>query len=73
MYPVNNLPLDNHPFACYIYPMNDDLRDMMPTSEEFYANAREEFGEVVTEDSLTPEEQAEYEREYNAYLDQQQE
>ena len=27
--------------------MNDDFRDMMPTSEEFYADAKAEFGEVV--------------------------
>ena len=30
--------------------MNDDFRDMMPTSEEFYADAKAEFGEVVEED-----------------------
>ena len=30
--------------------MNDDLRDMMPTSEEFYADAKAEFGEVVEPD-----------------------
>ena len=51
--------------------MNDDFRDMMPTSEEFYADARAEFGEVVTEDSLTPEEQAQHECDYNRYLDEQ--
>ena len=28
----------------------DDFRDMMPTSEEFYADAKAEFGEVVEED-----------------------
>ena len=30
--------------------MNDEFRDMMPTSEEFYADAKAEFGEVVKED-----------------------
>ena len=30
--------------------MNDDFRDMMPTSEEFYADAKAEVGEVVEED-----------------------
>ena len=30
--------------------MNDEFRDMMPTSEEFYADAKAEFGEVVEED-----------------------
>ena len=30
--------------------MNDDLREMMPTSEEFYADAKAEFGEVVEPD-----------------------
>ena len=69
MYPVNNLPLDNHPFLCYIYLMNDDFRDMMPTSEEFYAS----YAPPINGNGLTPSEQAEYECEYNAYLDQQQE
>ena len=65
--------------------MNDDFRDMMPTSEEFYADARAEFGEVVTGNKLvanlldhtigpiTPEEQAQHERDYNRWLDEQQE
>ena len=30
--------------------MNDDFRDMMPTSEEFYADAKAEFGKGVEPD-----------------------
>ena len=41
--------------------MNDDLRDMMPTSEEFYADAKAEFGEVVELDQPTAEVQRESE------------
>jgi len=48
---VSNFPLDFFKFKCYIYTMmNDDFRDMMPTSEEFYADAKAEFGEVVKPD-----------------------
>ena len=54
---MNNLPLDNHPFTCYIYLMNDDFRDMMPTSEEFYAS----YAPPINGNGLTPSEQAEYE------------
>jgi len=50
--------------------MNDDLRDMMPTSEEFYYDMAPV---PVDENGMTPDERDEYEREYNAYLDQQQE
>ena len=35
--------------------MNDDFRDMMPTSQEFYADAKAEFGEVVEPDQPTAE------------------
>tara|TARA_Y100001951_G_scaffold85770_1_gene75836 strand:- start:297 stop:467 length:171 start_codon:yes stop_codon:yes gene_type:complete len=38
--------------------MNDDFRDMMPTSEEFYADAKAEFGEVVEPDPPTYDEVA---------------
>ena len=44
--------------------MNDDFRDMMPPSEEFYAS----YGPPINDNGLTPSEQAEYEREYTAYL-----
>ena len=38
--------------SAILLPMmnKDDFRDMMPTSEEFYADAKAEFGEVVEED-----------------------
>ena len=56
---MSNFTLDNCPFFCYIIPMmNDDFRDMMPTSEEFYADAKAEFGEVVEPDSPTYDEVA---------------
>ena len=35
--------------------MNDDFRDMMPTSQEFYADAKAEFGEMVEPDQPTAE------------------
>ena len=38
--------------------MNDDFRDMMPTSEEFYSDDKSEFGEVVEPDSPTYDEVA---------------
>jgi hypothetical protein len=62
---VNNLSLDNHPFPCYIYLMNDDFRDMMPTSQELYADMAPA---PIDENSMTPAERDEYEREYTAYL-----
>jgi len=62
---VNNLPLDNHPFPCYIYLMNDDFSDMMPTCEEFYYDMAPA---PTDENGMTPDERDEYEREYNAYL-----
>ena len=46
--------------------MNDDLRDLMPTSEEFYASMAPA---PVDENGMTPDERDEYESEYNAYLD----
>ena len=48
---MNNFVIDKQPKLLYIINMmNDDFRDMMPTSEEFYADAKAEFGEVVEED-----------------------
>ena len=48
---MNNFTIDKQPKLLYIINMmNDDFRDMMPTSEEFYADAKAEFGEVVEED-----------------------
>ena len=52
--------------------MNDDLRDMMPTSEEFYADAKAEFGEVVQPDTHAQDvvdHTTGNNPEYNAYLD----
>tara|TARA_R110002020_G_scaffold97873_1_gene233483 strand:- start:1409 stop:1561 length:153 start_codon:yes stop_codon:yes gene_type:complete len=50
--------------------MNDDFSDMMTTSQEFYADMAPA---PIDENGMTPDERDEYEREYNAYLDQQQE
>ena len=45
--------------------MNDDFRDMMPTSQEFYADMPPA---PIDENGMTPDERDEYEREYTAYL-----
>lgn len=46
--------------------MNDELKDLMPTSEEFYASMAPA---PVDENGMTPDERDEHIRERNAYLD----
>ena len=48
--------------------MNDEFRDMMPTSQEFYGVSN--GVEPTNDNGLTASEQAEHERDYNAYLEE---
>ena len=48
--------------------MSDDLRDLMPTSQEVYGESN--GGEPTNDNGLTAREQAEQERDYTAYLEE---
>ena len=48
--------------------MSDDLRDLMPTSQEFYGESN--GVEPTNDNGLPASEHAEHEREYNADLEE---
>ena len=48
--------------------MSDDLRDLMPTSQEFYGESN--GVEPTNDNGLTASEQAKHEQDYNAYLEE---